>query len=1107
MTLGCPAGLSLSRILVKVVIGMSSATATCPQCQTEIQPGMLRCRNCGSRLPKTSAPSEFVKSPPARAVPSEQTQLTGQNATDRKDQPAASYTSGGTSIPLDAIVGAHVSHVDTPSAASVAPSSQETSRSRRPVAAGTATNSASQSSHSSLQNIPASVSKTASSILEQPTGVESVTSLDERLPVTCVCAAKFRVKPELAGKRIKCPKCGQGLTVPGSSDQPTATVSGRIARPELPSTSSFETLAQEISAIPPQMAEVPELKERLGKSKLKKFSDAIQKKNAEGKAEAEQRRQEILKLGTSADSRVAGLLEPLVSDYWISVREGVAEALGELRDPAGLPLLVRLLGDEVPDVKRVAIVSLGKIGDARAVGPLIEVALQEPLLRYTAGESIVRIGKFAVPALLEILKGSDPSRVLEAVIVLGRIKDPSAADAVSTLLSHRFAIVRGHAAETLGQLAEPKSSSALIRALSDQDSVVRAQAAAALLRIPDKRAIKPLIKLLEDKDVDVCVRAATALGEFGDADAAISLLPLLDRDEPEIRGAVSDALGKIGSEVAAEPLTKLFQDEDEQVRLKAVSAFRRFKSDAATAPLLQLLDDASVAIRQRAADALGEAGNRAALDRLISMLRTDPAVEVRMAAAKALGQLKSANALKVLEEALDDEMTVRCRAIVALGEIGDASSLPALLAMLKDLTPEVRYHASQSLADLGHQNSRKPLEELLGDENPMVRRGAAKALIKLGDPRGDALLEDAAKPRKARRQFQVGDYVPDWLMGVLAPSSGNFLPMAIASAAILLVGIGAWFFGGALSSLMKAPNHALARGDALSVAFSPDAKTVAVGRSRGLVEIWDVTTGKKRASHAIPRLGGAVNGITFGPDGKSLFIFSGLEAFQLSGSQFQPLPSLSSNLQFIAMTPERGKAVTFSQDGSAYVWDLTAGKVESNFQISLGAAPVCFALAADASRFAVGDDSGKLLIVDVATASVTGELKFPQNRRPVAIGFSSDGKGLLLVQIDGVVSLIDAMSRQTLAKIPFDPNIPLATSVFALPGEPSQAVIVAGQMLRIVSLPDLAIVREISDLDVGPAIHAVSDDRKLMVGAGYEESAIFAVDLDAGLPGRRMDER
>jgi len=48
------------------------------------------------------------------------------------------------------------------------------------------------------------------------------------IPVTCEsCSASFKVKDENAGKRAKCPKCGEPLTIPGASDAVKSPPAGK----------------------------------------------------------------------------------------------------------------------------------------------------------------------------------------------------------------------------------------------------------------------------------------------------------------------------------------------------------------------------------------------------------------------------------------------------------------------------------------------------------------------------------------------------------------------------------------------------------------------------------------------------------------------------------------------------------------------------------------------------------------------------------------------------------------------------------------------------------------------------------------------------------------
>lgn len=1085
---------------------MNSTLVSCPQCQAELQPGMLRCRSCGARLPKqtTSPTPQPASENPVTTTPSVVKAV--PSGVGGQAVPA----SGGTAFQLETMLSAATPPAQTKVPAQPATPNAETGR--HPRAAVPSKPSSSQSSASTSRPQPKSTSSTASgrmvnasSIMEIPPGIGSQSdepSSPQRLSVSCVCQARFRVKPELAGKKIKCPKCQQMLTVPGGN--PEVTTSGRYLVAAASSAKKFADFAAALVDQPPLVASPCELKAHLGSRKLSKFTKAIEKKNGEGKPEAELRAQAIREFGQTTDARVLDMIAPLVDDYWISVREAVADALGTLRDPAATPLLVRLLDDEVPDVKRQAVVALGNVGDARAVPALLNLALQEPLFRFTAGDAITRIGKPAIAVLIETLKADDPGLALEAIVVLGKLRDAQATDAVAAMLGQRLGVIRSHAAETLGLIGDPKAGPALIRALGDPDAIVRANVAVALQHVADKRAVKPLIKLLEDEDVDVCSRAATTLGELGDAQAARPMLPLLEHADPQVRAAAAEALGRLGDEIAAVPLTRLFHDDDETTRLKAVSAFRRFRSAEAVNPLLMLLDDSNVAIRQRAVDALGEMENLAALDRLIVTLRTDTAVEVRMAAAKALGLLRSPKALPALEEALDDELTVQCRCIAALGDIGDASSLPALLAMLKDPTPEVRYHASQSLAEIGHQNSRKPLEELLADDNLMVRRGAAKALVKLGDPRGEQLIQTVSAKPAANLQSRLTGFVPDWLVGLVSPHSVGGQLVLILLVGLPLLAAGGYFLGPALMGMFSAPDRLIIRGKVASVSLSPDGKYVLAGRSSGSAEVWEIDSQSLHDEIWLPN-NSTILGFVMSPDGKSTYLTSGVELLQFRDGKSLNLPSHPEPIQLIKSTADGKRAASFSSDGTTYIIDLETGKVESSLLLNVSNL-VDFTLSNDGTTLAWGTYNGEASVFDVQKSEV--KVTFQASEKVIrGLAMSPDNQLLAVSGLPLKVGIYDLKTNKWRLKKSIADRTDQAYSVLWFAGETgSELKGLSGRSIDTISLTDgQATSVEIESLGATDYV-AINPITGRLAASGPEEDAVWVIDTATGKSLGKLDK-
>lgn len=133
------------------------------------------------------------------------------------------------------------------------------------------------------------------------------------------------------------------------------------------------------------------------------------------------------------------LFSRLLSMDW-PVRRAVVWALGQIGDPAAIPVLVMngLLDTDWP-VRCAAAIALGKIGVVDVVSGLIE-ALQDQNhnVREAAADALAQVGSLAVPALIEKLTDTHyPSRSEQricdyAAAALKQIATPEALDALAT---------------------------------------------------------------------------------------------------------------------------------------------------------------------------------------------------------------------------------------------------------------------------------------------------------------------------------------------------------------------------------------------------------------------------------------------------------------------------------------------------------------------------------------------------------------------------------------------------------------------------------------------------------------------------------------------------
>lgn len=250
---------------------------------------------------------------------------------------------------------------------------------------------------------------------------------------------------------------------------------------------------------------------------------------------------------------VQPLIEELLATSNLRVRLRLIRALGELKDSRAVPALKSLLDlPESPVVETVqdalekiacaawarvdALSVLGEIGGNRAVKMAIE-ALNDPN-QDVRKAAILVLGKLrdrgAINSLLGILSSQPEELRRGSTRVLGIIGggSPRVATAINELLaSDRSLEVRAEAARALGRLLNVSSIPILIEALNDPYWTVREHAENALNNFGQK-AVKALVEALGSEHDFVRVRSARILGNIGGS-AAIRALETVLKDPRE----------------------------------------------------------------------------------------------------------------------------------------------------------------------------------------------------------------------------------------------------------------------------------------------------------------------------------------------------------------------------------------------------------------------------------------------------------------------------------------------------------------------------------------------------------------------------------------------
>ncbi len=182
-----------------------------------------------------------------------------------------------------------------------------------------------------------------------------------------------------------------------------------------------------------------------------------------------------------------------------------------------------------------------------------------PQQRQQAVESLVKVGKPAVPGLIAALQHHKPEVRVHAAKALSQmgLDATPALNALSRAMQDKDNNVRVEATEAFTTIGRQAIVPRLVANLHSQNPSTRYNAAHALTRLGKyaQSAVPTLIQTLQDKETWVRLTAATALGNIG-LNALPSLPALqatLSDEDISVRHNVAYALGAIGVSVQEQP--------------------------------------------------------------------------------------------------------------------------------------------------------------------------------------------------------------------------------------------------------------------------------------------------------------------------------------------------------------------------------------------------------------------------------------------------------------------------------------------------------------------------------------------------------------------------
>ena len=208
-----------------------------------------------------------------------------------------------------------------------------------------------------------------------------------------------------------------------------------------------------------------------------------------------------------------------------------------------------------------------------------------------------------------------------------------------------------------------------------------------------------------------------------------------------------------------ELILPLLTDPDPSQRMLAARLFCELQDQRAIAPLIALLNDVCPLVRVCAAYALGKNTSHDAVGALIELLKQDWNGYVRKGIVWALGNGGDRRALNPLIHAVRTDISaVRLWAASSLARIAKleyedviATIAPLIEGLRQDCVAAVRSNCAWAIGQLCREMPSNVvyttaidalIEALTEDEDLGVKDDARSALLKVGDPRGLQMIEE-----------------------------------------------------------------------------------------------------------------------------------------------------------------------------------------------------------------------------------------------------------------------------------------------------------------------------------------------------------------------------
>jgi WD40 repeat protein len=192
------------------------------------------------------------------------------------------------------------------------------------------------------------------------------------------------------------------------------------------------------------------------------------------------------------------------------------------------------------------------------------------------------------------------------------------------------------------------------------------------------------------------------------------------------------------------------------------------------------------------------------------------------------------------------------------------------------------------------------------------------------------------------------------------------------------------------------------------VAISQDSKTLATGGEDGIIQLWDLGTGKHRST--LKGHSAIISAIAISRDGQTLASGSADETIKLwnlgTGQQIRTLSGRLKGVSSLAISPDGQTIISGDRIGTMAIWNLGTGELINSFE-GHAILVTSLAISPDGKTFASSSQDNTIKLWDLNSGALLRTLTAADSHHFFAVAISPNGHKIAGGAWDGRIRLWD----------------------------------------------------------------------------------------------------